>query len=47
MVVFSLLLISGITILVFYIIRIKRRLARDISDRKQSEQREQTRNHVL
>jgi diguanylate cyclase (GGDEF)-like protein/PAS domain S-box-containing protein len=46
-VAFSLLLFSSITILVFYIIRIKRRLARDIAGRKQSEQREQTRNHVL
>ena len=45
--VFSLLLIGGITVAVFYIIRIKRRLARDITGRKQSEQREQTRNHVL
>jgi diguanylate cyclase (GGDEF)-like protein/PAS domain S-box-containing protein len=46
-VVFSLLLFGGITILVVYILSIKRRLARDIVDRKHSEQREQTRNHVL
>jgi diguanylate cyclase (GGDEF)-like protein/PAS domain S-box-containing protein len=45
--VFSLLLIGGIAAAVFYIIHIKRRLARDIAGRKQSEQREQTRNHVL
>lgn len=45
--VFFLLLIGGIAAAVFYIIRIKRRLARDITGRKQSEQREQTRNHVL
>ena len=47
MVELSLLLISSITILVLYIISIKRRLARDDAERKQSEQREQTRNHVL
>jgi len=46
-VMFSCLLIASITILVLYIISIKRRLARDITERKQSEQREQTRNHVL
>jgi hypothetical protein len=46
-VVLSLLLIGSITVAVFYIIRIKRRLPRDITGRKQSEQREQTRNHVL
>lgn len=46
MVVFSLLLTVSITILVIYIISIKRR-ARDIDDRKLSDQREQTRNHVL
>lgn len=45
--VFSLLLIAGLAAAVFYILRIKRRLARDIADRKQSEQREKTRNHVL
>jgi diguanylate cyclase (GGDEF)-like protein/PAS domain S-box-containing protein len=47
--VFSLLLIGGIAAAAasFYIIRIKRRLARDIAERKLSEQREQTRNHVL
>jgi diguanylate cyclase (GGDEF)-like protein/PAS domain S-box-containing protein len=43
----SLLLIAGIIILVIYITGIKRRLARDIAERKQSEQREQTRNRVL
>ena len=47
MLVFSLLLIGGIIAAVFYIIRIRLRLARDIADCKQSEQREQTRNHVL
>ena len=47
MVELSLLLISSITILVLYIISIKRRLARDDAERKQSEQRKQTRNHVL
>jgi len=31
----------------FYIMRIKRILARDIADREQSERREKTRNHVL
>jgi diguanylate cyclase (GGDEF)-like protein/PAS domain S-box-containing protein len=41
------LLLIGSTVLAFYTIRIKRRLARNISRRKQSEQREQTRNHVL
>jgi len=45
--VFSLLLIGGIAASIFYIILIKRRLARDLADRKQSEQREKTRNHVL
>jgi diguanylate cyclase (GGDEF)-like protein/PAS domain S-box-containing protein len=45
--VFALLLIGSITAAIFYILRIRRRLARDITDRKQSEQREQTRNHVL
>jgi diguanylate cyclase (GGDEF)-like protein/PAS domain S-box-containing protein len=45
--VFSLLLIGSITVAIFYILRIKRRLARDLIDRKQSEQREQIRNHVL
>jgi len=44
---FSLLLIVGLTILVIYILNIKRQLARDTLERKQSEQREQTRNHVL
>ena len=38
---FSLLLVSSIAIVVFYVLRIKRRLARDAIDRKQSEQREQ------
>ena len=47
MLVLSLLLAGGIMAAVFYIILIKRRLARDVSDREQSERREQTRNHVL
>lgn len=47
MLVLTLLLISSITIAAFYIIRINRRHARDNTERKQSEQREQTRNHVL
>ena len=47
MLVLFLLLIGGIAAAVFYIILIKRRLARDLADRKRSEQREQTRNHVL
>lgn len=47
MMALALLLIGSATITIFYIIRINRRLARDITDRKQSEQREQTRNHVL
>lgn len=49
MLVFSLLLVGGIAAAAasFYIIRIKRRLAGDIAERKLSEQREQTRNHVL
>ena len=42
-----LLLIASIIILVLYITGIKRRLARDVAERKQSEQREQIRNHVL
>jgi diguanylate cyclase (GGDEF)-like protein/PAS domain S-box-containing protein len=46
-VVISLLLAASITILVLYITSIKRRIARDIANRKQSEQREHTRNHVL
>ncbi len=45
--VITLLLTAGIAAAALYIIFIKRRLARDIADRKQSEQREQTRNHVL
>lgn len=47
MMALALLLTGGITITIFYIIRINRRLARDITERKQSEQREQTRNRVL
>jgi diguanylate cyclase (GGDEF)-like protein/PAS domain S-box-containing protein len=47
MLTFALLLIGGITIAIYYIIRIKRRIARDITERKQSQQREQTRNRVL
>jgi len=45
--ILALLLIGGIAIAVFYIFHIRRRLARDLANRKQSEQREQTRNHVL
>ncbi len=44
---FALLLIACIAILLGYIFLIKRRLARDIAERTQSRQREQTRNHVL
>lgn len=47
MVVLYLLLIGGIVILVLYTVSIKRRLARDTNNRKLSEQREITRNHVL
>ena len=47
MVALILLLIGSVAIAIIYIIRINRRHARDISDRKLSEQREQTRNHVL
>ena len=47
MLVFSLFLGGGMMAAVFYTILIKRRLARDISDREQSERREKTRNHVL
>ncbi len=47
MVTFILLLLGVIAALVFYIGLIKRRLARDRSDSRHSEQREQTRNHVL
>ncbi|MGA9666205.1 MAG: diguanylate cyclase [Gallionella sp.] len=47
MLVFSLLLIAGIAAAAFYIILIRRRLARDSAGRKRSEQREKTRNHVL
>ena len=47
MLVLSLLLVGSITISVLYIIRINRRHSCDIADRKQSERREQTRNHVL
>jgi diguanylate cyclase (GGDEF)-like protein/PAS domain S-box-containing protein len=43
----TLLLAGCITATVFYIIFIRRRLARDIAGRLQSEQREKTRNHVL
>jgi len=41
------LLLAGLAAAVFYIRYLRRRLARDIADRKLSEQREQTRNHVL
>ncbi len=47
MLALSLLLIGSMPVAVFYILHIKRRLAHDIASRKQSEQREQTRNHVL
>ena len=47
MLVFFLLMIGSIIAAGFYIISIRRRLARDITERKQSEQREKTRNHVL
>ena len=47
MLVFSLLLAGIIMAAIFYIILIKRRLALDAAEREQSEQREQTRNHVL
>ena len=47
MLVFTLLLVCSLTVAVFYIIFIKRKLARDLDGRKQSEQREQIRNHVL
>lgn len=47
MLVLSLFLCGGMTAAVFYIVLIKRRLARDAADRELSEQREQTRNHVL
>ena len=43
----TLLLIVGLSALTFYISRIQRRLAHDKTERKQSEQREQTRNQVL
>jgi diguanylate cyclase (GGDEF)-like protein/PAS domain S-box-containing protein len=46
-VVLSLLLAGVIMAGVFYIILIKRRLARDATNSRQSEQREKTRNHVL
>jgi diguanylate cyclase (GGDEF)-like protein/PAS domain S-box-containing protein len=45
--VLALLLGGAIGAAAFYIIRINRRLARDASDRAHSEQREQSRNHVL
>ncbi len=45
--VISLLLVGIIMAGIFYIILIKRRLALDAAGREQSEQREQTRNHVL
>ena len=47
MLVFALLLIVSIAVAVFYVIRVNRRFARDIAERKQSEQREQSRGHVL
>ena len=43
----ALLLAGIIGAAAFYIIRINRRLARDASDRKHAERREQSRNHVL
>jgi diguanylate cyclase (GGDEF)-like protein/PAS domain S-box-containing protein len=45
--VLSLLLVAGIVAAVFYILRIRRRLARDLAERRLSEQREKNRNHVL
>jgi diguanylate cyclase (GGDEF)-like protein/PAS domain S-box-containing protein len=45
--IFSLLLSGGIAAAVFYILLIRRRLARDLAQRRQSERRERTRNHVL
>ncbi|MDH4234757.1 MAG: diguanylate cyclase [Gallionella sp.] len=42
-----LLLAGGLMIAIFYIIRINRRLSRDNTDRKHSEQHEQSRNHIL
>ena len=47
MLMLALFLFAGITIPIFYIINIKRRNALDVVERIQSEQREQTRNHVL
>jgi len=42
------LLLAGVILAaIFYIIHINRRLASDLADREQSEQREQSRNHVL
>ena len=43
----ALLLGGGIAAAIFYIIHINRRLAADLDERKQSEQREQSRNHIL
>jgi len=45
--VLSLLLVAGIVAAVLYILRIRRRLARDLAERRLSEQREKNRNHVL
>ena len=47
MLLLALLLTGGITITIYYFIRINRGLARDIAGLKKSEQREQSRNHVL
>ena len=47
MLALTLMLISSIIIAAFYIIHIKRRLARDITEREQTELREQSRNRVL
>jgi diguanylate cyclase (GGDEF)-like protein/PAS domain S-box-containing protein len=45
--VFSLLLVAGIVAAVLYILRIRRRLVRDLAERRLAEQREKNRNHVL
>ncbi len=47
MLALALLLTGSITIAIFYIVRVNRGLFRDITELKKSEQREQSRNHVL
>lgn len=47
MMAFIVLLICCLSVAVFYILSIKRKLARDLAERKLSEQREKIRNHVL